>query len=120
VLATSGRPSGLSWRDGVAQRNASAPPNYGLLAAVLRRRCGDFFGTFREMEQACNDNPKLLYDYYDVLKKEGAARARHRADPAHNAEPDSNGPIMVASALNGRNPMDYLNLAATNFNHFCA
>ena len=79
---------------------------------------GDFFGTFAEMERACNDNPKLIYDYYDVLVKEGKLRAAHQADPAHNPEPDSNGPIMVASALNGRSPMEYLDLAANNFNHF--
>lgn len=79
---------------------------------------GDFFGTWDEMERACNDNPKLIYDYYAVLEKERDLRALHQKDPANNPEPDSNGPIMVASALNGRNPMEYLDLAATNFNHF--
>lgn len=79
---------------------------------------GDFFGDFAQMEKACHDNPKLMYDYYDVLKKEGAARKLHEQDPKKYAEPDSNGPIMVASAMNGRSPMEYLDLAAKNFNHF--
>jgi|JI10StandDraft_1071094.scaffolds.fasta_scaffold69256_2 hypothetical protein len=77
---------------------------------------GDFFGDFKEMERACHDNPKLMYSYYDVLVKEGKARDLHQQGKGE--EPDSNGPIMVASALNGRNPMDYLDLAAKNFNHF--
>jgi len=79
---------------------------------------GDFFGTFEEMQRACETNPKLIYDYYEVLVREKGLREAHERDPLHNAEPDSNGPIMVASARNGRSPMDYLGLAATNFNHF--
>ncbi|HWU90803.1 MAG TPA: DUF4157 domain-containing protein [Kofleriaceae bacterium] len=79
---------------------------------------GDFFGTWAEMEAACNTNPKLINDYYEVLVREGRLRELHRKDPAKYPEPDSNGAIMVASQLNGRSAMDYLNLAATNFNHF--
>ena len=79
---------------------------------------GDFFGTWDEMESACNSNPKLIYSYYDVLVREGKLRDAHQRDPEHNPEPDSNGEIMVASALNSRNPLNYLDLASTNFNHF--
>jgi hypothetical protein len=89
-----------------------------LPAGVFTALQGDFFGTFGELEQACNSNPKLILDYYEVLKKEGKLRALHQQDPSKYPEPDSNGPIMVASALNGRSPMNYLDLAATNFNHF--
>jgi hypothetical protein len=89
-----------------------------LPAGVFTALQGDFFGTWDEMERACNDNPDLVYAYRDVLFKERDARAAHQRDPANHEEPDSNGPIMVASLLNGRNPMEYLDLAATNFNHF--
>lgn len=79
---------------------------------------GDFFGTFAAMEKACNDNPKLMYDYYDVLLKEGKARALHKAGKGE--EPDSNGAIIAAGQANGLGVMGgpYLDLAATNFNHF--
>lgn len=92
--------------------NVSLPP--GAFTALQ----GDFFGTWDELERACNENPKLIYDYYAVLQKEGKLREAHQRDPANNPEPDSNGAILVASAANGRNPMDYLDLAAANFNHF--
>ena len=89
-----------------------------LPAGVFTALQGDFYGTWEELEKACHEKPELINEYYKVLTKERDARVLHQQDPANHPEPNSNGPIMVAGAKHGRNPMTFLDLAATNFNHF--
>lgn len=71
---------------------------------------GDFFETFDDMQRACNEQPKLVYDFYRLLEKQCAARTR--------GDVSFDGAIMVASKHNGRDPTYYTDLAAKNFNHF--
>ncbi|MEZ4403806.1 MAG: DUF4157 domain-containing protein [Kofleriaceae bacterium] len=87
-----------------------------LPAGAFTAMQGDFFGTWAEMERTCTTNPAIVREYYQILLREGRLRAAHLADPAHNAEPDSNGPIMLAGG--GARATEYLGLASTNFNHF--
>ena len=90
--------------------------NVTLPAGAFTALQGDFFGSWKELRTACADQPKLIYDYYDVLLREGKLRDLH--ERGQGPEPDSDGPIMVASVKNGRRLTAYTDLAATNFAHF--
>lgn len=87
-----------------------------LPAGAFTAMQGDFFGSWGELEAACSTNPALINEYYQILVREGRLRDAHLRDPAHNPEPDSNGPIMLAGG--GVRAKEYLALASTNFNHF--
>jgi hypothetical protein len=105
--------------EGFAQAGIRDPLTVGKVkaeAGLFTALQGDFYGgNWADLEADCNDKPQGVYKLLDVLKREQGLRTAHYNDPTHNAEPDSDGAIIIASmGMRAK----YLTYASDNATHF--